>query len=57
MFISDIQYIKDDELLIATSIMLRVLFFVVLHVAGTHSSGLEKSKEWQIEEINCKGNR
>ncbi len=49
-------YIKDDEMLIATSTMLRVLFFVVLHVAGMHSS-IDKSKKWQIEEINCKGSR
>jgi hypothetical protein len=49
-------YIKNDEMLIATSNMLRVLFFVVLHVAGMHIS-IDKSKEWQIEERNCKGNR
>jgi hypothetical protein len=50
-------FIKYDEMLIATSTMLRVLFFAVLHVTGTNSSGLDKSKEWQIEEINCKGSR
>jgi hypothetical protein len=30
-------YIKYDEMLIATSNMLRALFFVVLHVTGIHS--------------------
>jgi hypothetical protein len=30
-------YIKDGEMLIATSTMLRALFFVVLHVTGIHS--------------------